>query len=83
MTAPLEKNGAPTANIEVPFRRAPPADLRTRRRVYGSSYVENLTSNTADKTPHSQGAARAQSHVHCVDACDEQSAIPRVSPPAP
>ena len=72
MTAPLEGNGAPSADIDVPFRRAPPADLRTRRRVYGASYVENVTSSdSADKTPHSQSDARAQSQVHCVDARDE------------
>jgi hypothetical protein len=83
MTAPLQADDVPSADSDVPFRRAPPADLRTRRRVYGSSYVENVTScERVDGSPHPQSAVQTQSHVHCVDTRDEEAPIQQVSPTA-
>ncbi|HEY0338187.1 MAG TPA: hypothetical protein VGC70_12675 [Burkholderiales bacterium] len=58
MAAPLEGNGAQKPGIEAPFKRAPPADVRTRQRVYGSSHVKTVASSKpVDKTPDPLTAA--------------------------
>jgi hypothetical protein len=83
MTAPLAENGAPPPVVDVPFRRAPPADLHTRQRVYGSPQAKNPTSSDCvDKIPHAQTAEGVQSHVHCVEVPNEEPASERSSAPA-